>query len=344
MASAISLTTRPVLGDLNANTPLGRGAEAMEGGKSISPNKPGPLAASLSEESLPESTNVHSVPLYPSLLAAKRKIYLGDVPTQQDAKRLKETGDAGETRQTVQQSGGELHEFLQVNPQQRNRGGELGRQGDHTNEPTSPASSCTSLDDSALNDSQLTNITIPDDNILPPRPFLTREQLRQKAREVKLRLSLASYKVRTNQIDIPISRLEIRSSTTSSRIPPLPRSTTQSSQAQQATRPSSAPQVPYSSFQGPSAEIKQAQQATIYSSPPARCSTQELSLASPTKSENHVSRAGFATPLLPRQQQGLLNPPSLGGSPSWEERGNELTSSVVKGRAADGLLSLMRQS
>jgi hypothetical protein len=34
----------------------------------------------------------------------------------------------------------------------------------------------------------------------------------------------------------------------------------------------------------------------------------------------------------------LLHPPNL-GSPVW----NDLTSSVVKGRAADGLLSLMRQ-
>jgi hypothetical protein len=37
----------------------------------------------------------------------------------------------------------------------------------------------------------------------------------------------------------------------------------------------------------------------------------------------------------------MLNPPTL-GSPIWEDRRSELTSSVVKGRAADGLLSLMR--
>lgn len=47
------------------------------------------------------------------------------------------------------------------------------------------------------------------------------------------------------------------------------------------------------------------------------------------------------TPIRPSQHEGIRNPPRLdsgaaSGSPAW----GELTSSVIKGRAADGLLSL----
>lgn len=53
---------------------------------------------------------------------------------------------------------------------------------------------------------------------------------------------------------------------------------------------------------------------------------------------------GVATPGLDRQREGLLNPPRL-STPLWRtgRREEELSSSGVKGRAADGLLSLMRQ-
>ncbi len=156
---------------------------------------------------------------------------------------------------------------------------------------------------------------------------------------MKLRLCLASYKVRTNQIDIPINRLEIRSST-SSKIPSLPRTTIPSSQCQ-ISRPSTALNVPNIKLHRPSAEEKRPHPVSIPSSPPWYRSTPEDSSkpTSPTKTANDPTREDFATPLLPRQREGLLNPPSL-GSPTW---GSDLTSSVVKGRAADGLLSLMRQ-
>ncbi|KAL2074467.1 hypothetical protein VTL71DRAFT_8245 [Oculimacula yallundae] len=342
--TSISPTARPVLGDLNANTPLGRsGAQGLETSKSTIPTKPSTMVESLSHESFTEGRSLHSVIDTLQVLGAKRKADLGLGEVRSEAKRLKETGDMDEARQQVQQIGVGVLEVHRRSPQRSNRGGVLELDENAATEPTSPASSYTSQDDSGLNDSQLTNITIPEDNLPAPRPFLTREQLRQKAREVKLRLSLASYKVRTNQIDIPISRLEVRSSTTSSRIPPLPRSTTQSSQTQQTVRPSSAPHPPNNRLQGTSAEIMRPQQPTISSSPPARRSTRDLDLASPKK-VNDATRGAFATPLLPRQRHGVLNPPSLSGSPSWEDRGNDLTSSVVKDRAADGLLSLMRQS
>ncbi|KAL2155907.1 hypothetical protein VTH82DRAFT_649 [Thermothelomyces myriococcoides] len=42
------------------------------------------------------------------------------------------------------------------------------------------------------------------------RPRLTREQAREKAEILRLRLGLASYKVRTGQTDVPLDRLEAR--------------------------------------------------------------------------------------------------------------------------------------
>ncbi|KAF7880991.1 uncharacterized protein EAF02_006882 [Botrytis sinoallii] len=50
---------------------------------------------------------------------------------------------------------------------------------------------------------------------------LSREEIRQKSQELRLRLSLANYKVKTNQIDLPLSRLQVRS--TSPKLPSLAR-------------------------------------------------------------------------------------------------------------------------
>ncbi|ERT01470.1 uncharacterized protein SPSK_07566 [Sporothrix schenckii 1099-18] len=60
--------------------------------------------------------------------------------------------------------------------------------------------------------SQATNITEPD--IDAPRPAgssgpPTREQSRQRAEILKLRLSLARYKVRTGQVDVPLEQLRV---------------------------------------------------------------------------------------------------------------------------------------
>ncbi|KAH7418174.1 hypothetical protein BKA64DRAFT_653747 [Cadophora sp. MPI-SDFR-AT-0126] len=342
---------RRVLSALDANTPLSRpGAQGPRTSKTSSPTKPVQMAKILPQPSLSEATKCASIDEETAVLGAKRKSPSEDNTAQDGAaKRYKETAgteeDAGSDMQK-QLLSSEVHDVYQQ-PQASSQGATLGHPYDPATSPSSPASSVTSQDNSGMNDSQNTTITIPDDSPLPPRRSpLTREELRQKAREIKLRLSLASYKVRTNQIDIPISRLEIRSSTASSRIPPLPRNTTLSSQIHHhVSRPSTASQVPDINLQRPSAEMKRPQLVTMPSSPPSYHSAPRSidRLASPTKVANNTTREGFATPLLSAQRQGVLNPPSLGGSPSWEDRGSELTSSVVKGRAADGLLSLMRQ-
>ncbi|KAL2170155.1 hypothetical protein VTG60DRAFT_5106 [Thermothelomyces hinnuleus] len=84
------------------------------------------------------------------------------------------------------------------------------------------------FDNSAVDNSQLTVLTEPDATGPNPapipapvslpaplpapraRPRLTREQAREKAEILRLRLGLASYKVRTGQTDVPLDRLEAR--------------------------------------------------------------------------------------------------------------------------------------
>ncbi|KAK4244175.1 hypothetical protein C7999DRAFT_17542 [Corynascus novoguineensis] len=80
------------------------------------------------------------------------------------------------------------------------------------------------FDNSAVDNSQVTILTEPDATGPAPapglaaaplpaprtRPRLTREQAREKAEILRLRLGLASYKVRTGQTDVPLDRLEAR--------------------------------------------------------------------------------------------------------------------------------------
>ncbi|KAI8953938.1 hypothetical protein F4801DRAFT_596635 [Xylaria longipes] len=75
------------------------------------------------------------------------------------------------------------------------------------------------FDNSTIDNSQVTAISEPDvdTTVAPPvaenRPrqgSMTREEARQKAEILRLRLGLASYKVRTNQADVPLERLQVR--------------------------------------------------------------------------------------------------------------------------------------
>ncbi|KAL2016482.1 hypothetical protein VTK56DRAFT_3478 [Thermocarpiscus australiensis] len=81
----------------------------------------------------------------------------------------------------------------------------------------SPGASSVFEDTSAIDTSQDTTLTEPDaeTTAAPPprprasRPRLTREQAREKAEILRLRLGLASYKVRTGQTDVPLERLQM---------------------------------------------------------------------------------------------------------------------------------------
>ncbi|KAI0440183.1 hypothetical protein F4803DRAFT_486257 [Xylaria telfairii] len=76
------------------------------------------------------------------------------------------------------------------------------------------------FDSSTMDNSQVTVISEPDVDTTVAAPAvtehrrrqgsMTREEARQKAEILRLRLGLASYKVRTNQADVPLERLQAR--------------------------------------------------------------------------------------------------------------------------------------
>ncbi|ESZ90519.1 hypothetical protein SBOR_9088 [Sclerotinia borealis F-4128] len=97
-----------------------------------------------------------------------------------------------------------------------------------TASPSSSFPSTGDAEDTAIttDNSQVTETSTPDDsvftstNVITPKSFrtstfepLSRDEIRQQSQALRLRLSLANYKVKTNQIDLPLSRLEIRSTT-----------------------------------------------------------------------------------------------------------------------------------
>jgi Whi5 like len=152
---------------------------------------------------------------------------------------------------------------------------------------------------------------------------------KQKARELKLRLSLAQYKVQTNQIDTPMSQLQIKTTSQPAELTTVPRlANAPRSGPFSSIRPSKIPNL---KPRAPNDEYTR----SFSSSPPPY-----LELESCNEPEDRP-RDCVSTPLLPRQRQSLLNPPSLGGDFEDRSPARELTSSVVKGRAAKGLLSLM---
>ncbi|EPE36158.1 hypothetical protein GLAREA_05496 [Glarea lozoyensis ATCC 20868] len=167
-------------------------------------------------------------------------------------------------------------------------------------------------------------LTVPNNS---SRRTPTKEEAREKIQKMRLRLQLAAYKVQTNQIDVPMSRLEVRSTPSSPH----------------ANRPMQVPQPITSITTAPrqlqtSRPISEAQPSVPSSSPP-EYETDPQTIHSPRK-ENTIPREGYNTPVLPRQRQSMLNPPNL-GSPSAEF---DLTSSAVKGNAARDLLMLREVS
>ncbi|KAI1326056.1 hypothetical protein F5Y16DRAFT_376284 [Xylariaceae sp. FL0255] len=84
--------------------------------------------------------------------------------------------------------------------------------------PRSPSVEDSSVcDTSTMDNTQVTSITEPDAPALAPAPpvvtrprSMTREEARQKTEILRLRLGLASYKVKTNQTNLPLERLQIR--------------------------------------------------------------------------------------------------------------------------------------
>lgn len=169
------------------------------------------------------------------------------------------------------------------------------------------------------------------------------------------------YKVRTNQTDIPLSRLEIITPFRSHQPRANPYTSTSILSLSGGSHPNPLRQRP--SPTRPDTTMTDAPP----SSPPDSAKTarqheqnhtRSLSGApdsenSPVQSPSRPIVRDFATPVLPRSRDGFLNATTEDvedmetESPMFERRGaavngvQDLTSSVVKGRAADGLLSLM---
>lgn len=97
----------------------------------------------------------------------------------------------------------------------------------------SPDEESSLFDTSAVDTTQDTTLTEPDAEAVaptPPRPrrgTMTREEARRSAETLRLRLGLASYKVRTGQTDVPLELLKVKPLLPATRrggpsLPPLP--------------------------------------------------------------------------------------------------------------------------
>lgn len=161
----------------------------------------------------------------------------------------------------------------------------------------------------------------------------------QHAETLRLRLRVAMFKVQTNQTSIPMSRLQISPKNTSNRSSATlgPQGGVVDQHSNQAALPRLLP-----------APILR---PTAYS---ARHITQTQNSSSPPDSVDdspkpEMREEVFRTPALPRQKK-LASPLQLSSPPGsqahlgerLEDEEDNLTSSVVKGRAANGLLGLMR--
>lgn len=149
------------------------------------------------------------------------------------------------------------------------------------------------------------------------------------------------FKVQTNQMNVPMSRLEISPGNTSRHSSATPGAQGTCNVAEQHPDQAALPRLLPAPILRP----------TAYSARPIT-QTQVLS-SSPDSAEDSpkpiMQEEAFRTPALPRQKRlassrQLSSPPDSQAQvdESLDDEEDNLTSSVAKGRAADGLLGLMR--
>ncbi|KAJ0116524.1 hypothetical protein J7T55_007504 [Diaporthe amygdali] len=162
---------------------------------------------------------------------------------------------------------------------------------------------------------------------LPPPPpqtrrITTREELKQKTEILKLRLSLANYKVKTGQVDVPLERLQVR---------PVPGMTRR--------------RTPLPSMSA----------HTVERSTPAQQwyrlgNDRRIAASLPAQAGRDMARDGVdmspATEkhILPRLSSASLSIVSTPHKHRDAEEEDMLTSSALRGGAAKGLLSLSQGS
>ncbi|KAJ9134448.1 hypothetical protein NKR23_g10130 [Pleurostoma richardsiae] len=207
--------------------------------------------------------------------------------------------------------------------------------------------------DSTLDTSQATAVTEPDMEgadvfslaslpPLQPRRIPTREESRQKAEIIKLRLTLASYKLRTGQADVPLEQLQMR---------PYP----------SAGRRVAVPIAGTHMVQPPSsASHSESQITTLSSQITAAAASGEQERLAETDGDKNMDKVHAAEEdsegedvdgrpdpsivspekqLLPRMPSSAAYTPQRRRIEAADER---LTSSALRGGAASGLLSLSR--
>lgn len=158
----------------------------------------------------------------------------------------------------------------------------------------------------------------------PPRRVPTREEFRQKAEILRLRLSLATYKVKTGQTDVPLDKLQVRP------VPGMARHRTPLPSMSAHTIQRSTP----------------AQQWYRSLTPPgSRDVVAAVAAAAEEEGASHDKAAG--KPSAP--EKNVLPLPSVLSTPRKrrnddEEEEARLTSSALRGGAAKGLLSLSQGS
>ncbi|KAI1367042.1 hypothetical protein F5Y08DRAFT_337112 [Xylaria arbuscula] len=215
---------------------------------------------------------------------------------------------------------------------------------------TSPEDSSL-FDNSTIENSQVTVISEPDieATVTPARPTttenrprqgsMTREEARQKAEILRLRLGLASYKVKTNQTDVPLERLQVR---------PVPGRVTKAKKAPVSALSSSLQATSQQCLAALSRRNEEQQRL----SSPARIERAASWTVAPSAQSHNRNGSGSSilsaktsgSPTRTQESEQRL-PPEVLNTPQQRLPGRDakLTNSE-QGDAAEGLLSLSQSS
>ncbi|OLN81534.1 hypothetical protein CCHL11_10404 [Colletotrichum chlorophyti] len=175
---------------------------------SVSASVPAPVHVTADLDDAPAPAPL-TVPVpSPALAPNSAQTELGpDTKEGQSERQQKQVQEEQSRTQTQTQPHEQQHDQQQQTQQPTTR-----------NHSASPDTSSSVFDNSAADTEQNTTmLTEPDADqharvLPPPRPrkLLTREEARQKARILRLKLGLANYKLQTGQEDVPLEKLEVK--------------------------------------------------------------------------------------------------------------------------------------
>ncbi|KAI1393225.1 uncharacterized protein F4822DRAFT_383988 [Hypoxylon trugodes] len=192
----------------------------------------------------------------------------------------------------------------------------------------SPDEESSLFDNSAIDATQDTTITEPDVEVLarvPPvqapapgrQRAISREEARRKAETLRLRLGLASYKVRTGQTDVPLDQLKVK---------PLPGNNTRGRSGWYEEQPS-LPPLPRITYTREESEEREQDEEERHSRP--RTATQK-----PVYTESFFGQENSFDEAYQISELPMPSSETMRGSP-----GKELANSGLSGIAARVLMS-----